>query len=183
MATDIHWQCRSPVKKIFDSLFRNSSLMQKIHSGLSTFGFISERDTSEPFPLHSRGSNPIPSHVPTWRSIGLVLSNSCSSEVHFCAHPSALSRPAPKQPHWSGTPQKHMAIACSASLCPSEAHTCQLCESQLPGQQHDLKNHTENQKLAYSLLQSLSEGMQLDINATCTRVQQFAYPTDSTQTG
>lgn len=183
MATDIHWQCRSPVKKIFDSLFRNSSLTQKIHSGLSTFGFISERDTSEPFPLHSRGSNPIPSHVPTWRSIGLVLNNSCSSEVHFCAHPSAPSRPAPKQTHWSGIPQKHMAIACSASLCPSEAHTCQLCESQLPGQQHDLKNHTENQKLAYSLLQSLSEGMQLDINATCTRVQQFAYPTDSTQTG
>lgn len=45
MATDIHWQCRSPVKKIFDSLFRNSSLMQKIHSGLSTFGFIWERQT------------------------------------------------------------------------------------------------------------------------------------------
>lgn len=44
--------------------------MHKICSDLSIFGFISERDTSEPFLFHSRRSNPIPRHVPIWTGQG-----------------------------------------------------------------------------------------------------------------
>lgn len=153
MATDIHWYCSSPVTKIFDSFFRNSSLMQKICSGLSSFGFISETDTSEPFPLHSRGSNPIPSHVPAWRRQNW----SGVEQLTLFRAPHLYLLFSPEQTSFKATPltwtlQKHMAIALLSKPLPVRGPSLPMCESQLPGQQHELKNHTESQKHAYSLL-------------------------------
>lgn len=45
-----------------------------------------------------------------------------------------------------------MAIALLSKPLPVRGPSLPMCESQLPGQQHELKNHTESQKHAYSLL-------------------------------
>lgn len=84
--------------------------------------------------------------------IGLVLTNSFLQSSTFVPTLQSWADQLKSNPTdlelWKNTwPQ-----LCSVSLCLSEAQACQLCESQLPGQQHEPKNHAENQKLTYSPL-------------------------------
>lgn len=126
--------------------------MQKICSGLSTFGFISERQTLVCLFLFTAGIPFLHTFQPGEDKIGLVLTTSFPQSSTLVPTLQSWADQLQSNPTdlelWKNTwPQ-----LCSVSLCLSKAPGCQLCESQLPGQQHELKNGTENQKLAYSHL-------------------------------
>lgn len=149
--------------------------MHKICSDLSTSGFISERQTLVNRFLFTAEDHILFHHMYQFggNRVSLVLNDSSSSELPFCVHFSVLNKLSPKQTHWSGTLQKHTAIACSASLCPSEAQACKLSESRLPVKHRELKNLTENhlwpasdltaREYSYILMQSSQEASSLHV--------------------